>query len=250
MRVIWATLSLEKVRFVLDDERCNEKTSDRAKSNRASGIDVIEAVIWDFGGVFTTSPFEAFARYESDRGIPIGVIRKINSTNHENNAWAMFERAAVDFAGFDAAFAAEARTLGYEIPGRDVLALLAGDFRPDMIEALRRIKTRFKTGCITNNMPADASGAVATSRSIYSRDIMQLFDEVIESSKVGIRKPDPRIYLMMCEKLGVKPDACVYLDDLGGNLKPARAMGMTTIKVENGPQAIAELEAATGMKLT
>ena len=206
---------------------------------------MIEAVIWDFGGVFTTSPFEAFARYEREKGIPVGVIRKINSTNHENNAWAMFERSAIDFAGFDAAFAAEAMALGYEIPGRDVVALLAGDFRPEMIEALRRIKTRFKTGCITNNMPADAT----TSRSIYSREIMELFDALIESSKIGIRKPDPRIYLMMCEKLGVTPDACVYLDDLGGNLKPARALGMTTIKVESVPQAIAELEAATGMKL-
>jgi putative hydrolase of the HAD superfamily len=210
---------------------------------------VIEAVIWDFGGVFTTSPFEAFARYEQERGIPVGIIRKINSTNHENNAWAMFERAAIDFAGFDAAFAVEAQALGYEIPGRDVVGLLAGDFRPEMIEALRRIKTRFKTGCITNNMPSDAAGATATARSIYSREIMELFDVVIESSKLGIRKPDPRIYLMMCEKLGVKPLACVYLDDLGPNLKPARAMGMTTIKVESGPQAIAELEAATGMKL-
>jgi putative hydrolase of the HAD superfamily len=211
--------------------------------------DVIEAVIWDFGGVFTTSPFEAFARYEREHSIPVGVIRKINSTNHENNAWAMFERAAIDFAGFDAAFAAEARALGYEIPGRDVLTLLAGDFRPEMIEALRRIKTRFKTGCITNNMPSDAAGETATARSIYSREIMELFDAVIESSKLGIRKPDPRIYQMMCEKLGVKPLNCVYLDDLGPNLKPARAMGMTTIKVESGPQAIAELEAATGMKL-
>ena len=210
---------------------------------------MIKAVIWDFGGVFTTSPFEAFARYERERGIPVGVIRKINSTNHENNAWAMFERSAIDFTGFDAAFAAEAMTLGYQIPGRDVVALLAGDFRPEMIEALRRIKTRFKTGCITNNMPADAAAAVATSRSIYSREIMELFDELIESSRIGIRKPDPRIYLMMCEKLGVKPEACVYLDDLGGNLKPARALGMTTIKVESGPQAISELEAATGMKL-
>ena len=211
---------------------------------------MIEAVIWDFGGVFTTSPFEAFARYERERGIPVGAIRKINSTNHENNAWAMFERAALDFAGFDAAFAEEALTFGYEIPGRDVVALLAGDFRPEMIEALRRIKTRFKTGCITNNMPSDANGATATARSIYSREIMELFDVVIESSKIGIRKPDPRIYMMMCEKLGVKPSACVYLDDLGPNLKPARAMGMTTIKVESGPQAIAELEVATGMKLT
>jgi putative hydrolase of the HAD superfamily len=210
---------------------------------------MIEAVIWDFGGVFTTSPFEAFARYEREHSIPVGVIRKINSTNHETNAWAMFERAAIDFAGFDAAFAAEARALGHEIPGRDVVALLAGDFRPEMIEALRRIKTRFKTGCITNNMPSDGAGAPATSRSIYSREIMELFDVVIESSKLGIRKPDPRIYQMMCEKLGVKPLNCVYLDDLGPNLKPARAMGMTTIKVESGPQAIAELEAATGMKL-
>ncbi len=211
---------------------------------------MIEAVIWDFGGVFTASPFEAFERYEREKGIPVGVIRKINSTNHENNAWAMFERSDIDFAGFDEAYAAEALALGYQIPGRDVVALLAGEFRPEMIEALRRIKTRFKTGCITNNMPADAAGGgTAAHRSIYAREIMEMFDVVIESSKIGIRKPDPRIYQMMCEKLGVKPDACVYLDDLGGNLKPARAMGMTTIKVVSGPQAIAELEAATGMKL-
>jgi putative hydrolase of the HAD superfamily len=209
-------------------------------------IAMIEAVIWDFGGVFTASPFEAFARYERERGIPVGAIRKINTTNHHDNAWAKFERADIDFAGFDSAFAEEARTLGFEIPGRDVLALLAGEFRPEMLEALRRIKPRFKTGCITNNMPSDAVG---TSRSIYAREIMELFDALIESSKTGIRKPDPRIYMMMCELLGVKPDACVYLDDLGGNLKPARAMGMTTIKVESGPQAIAELEAAIGMKL-
>jgi putative hydrolase of the HAD superfamily len=212
--------------------------------------DMIEAVIWDFGGVFTASPFEAFERYEREKGIPVGVIRKINSTNHENNAWAMFERSDLDFAGFDAAYAAEALALGFQIPGRDVVALLAGEFRPEMIEALRRIKTRFKTGCITNNMPADAAGGgTAAHRSIYAREIMEMFDVVIESSKIGIRKPDPRIYQMMCEKLGVKPDACVYLDDLGGNLKPARSMGMTTIKVVSGPQAIAELEAATGMKL-
>jgi len=211
---------------------------------------MIEAVIWDFGGVFTASPFEAFERYEREKGIPVGVIRKINSTNHENNAWAMFERSDIDFAGFDAAYAAEALALGFQIPGRDVVALLAGEFRPEMIEALRRIKTRFKTGCITNNMPADAAGGgTSAHRSIYAREIMEMFDVVIESSKIGIRKPDPRIYQMMCEKLGVQPEACVYLDDLGGNLKPARAMGMTTIKVVSGPQAIAELEAATGMKL-
>src|SRR5216684_6792241 len=149
-----------------------------SKSDRALESNVIEAVIWDFGGVFTTSPFEAFARYENERGIPVGVIRKINSTNHESNAWAMFERSAIDFAGFDAAFAAEAKVLGYNIPGRDVVALLAGDFRPEMIEALRRIKARFKTGCITNNMPANSASGELADRAIYSREIMELFDVV------------------------------------------------------------------------
>ena len=210
---------------------------------------MIEAVIWDFGGVFTTSPFEAFARYERERGIPVGTIRKINSTNHENNAWALFERSEVDIEGFDRIFAQEARALGHDIPGKDVLPLLSGDFRPEMIEALRRVRTKFKTGCITNNMPSNAVGGTEAGRAFYSREIMELFHEVIESSKIGIRKPDPRIYHMMCEKLGVTPKACVFLDDLGPNLKPARTLGMTTIKVESGPQAIAELEAATGMKL-
>jgi putative hydrolase of the HAD superfamily len=130
-----------------------------------------------------------------------------------------------------------------------MLTLLAGDFRPDVIEALRRIKREFLTGCITNNMPHNAAGGTAAGRSLYSQDIMKMFDVIVESAKIGIRKPNPKIYEMMCEQLGVKPGACVFLDDLGGNLKPARAMGMTTIKVESGPQAIAELEAATGLKL-
>jgi putative hydrolase of the HAD superfamily len=210
---------------------------------------MIKAVIFDFGGVFTSSPFEAFNRYERERGLPENLIRKINSTNHENNAWALFERAEIDIDGFDAAFAGEARALGHHVPGKDVLPLLAGDFRPEMIEALRRIKTRHKTGCITNNMPHNAAGGTQAGRAMYAREIMELFDAVIESAKIGIRKPDPRIYRMMCDALSVVPEECVYLDDLGGNLKPARAMGMHTIKVESGAQAIADLEAVTGMTL-
>lgn len=211
---------------------------------------MIEAVIWDFGGVFTTSPFEAFARYEREKGLPADLIRKINSQNHLENAWARFERAELDLDGFDQAFAAEALALGHQVPGRDIIGLLSGDFRPDVIEALRRIKKAgLKTGCITNNVPANQTGS-AEGRTLYAREVMALFDHVIESAKTGIRKPDPRIYAMMCEALGVKPELCVYLDDLGVNLKPARAMGMTTIKVESGPQAIAELERATGMELT
>jgi putative hydrolase of the HAD superfamily len=209
---------------------------------------MIEAVIFDFGGVLTTSPFEAFARYESERGLPADIIRRTNAANHLENAWAKFERAEVDLDAFDGLFAAESLAFGAEVRGRDVLPLLSGDLRPEMVQALRRIKARFKTGCITNNLPNNAIGS-ASGRTLYVAEVMALFDHVIESAKIGLRKPDPRIYRMMVEALGVDPKNCVYLDDLGVNLKPARDMGMTTIKVLSGPQAIAELEAATGLVL-
>jgi len=208
----------------------------------------IEAVIFDFGGVLTSSPFEAFARYETERGLPVDIIRRTNAANHLENAWAKFERAEVDIDTFDKLFAEESRALGAEVRGRDVLPLLQGDLRPEMVEALKRIKAQFKTGCITNNLPANAIGSM-TGRSLYIAEVMVLFDHVIESAKIGLRKPDPRIYGMMVETLKVDPKNCVYLDDLGVNLKPAREMGMTTIKVTSGAQAIAELETATGLKL-
>ncbi len=208
----------------------------------------IEAVIWDFGGVLTTSPFEAFARFESERGLPADIIRRTNAANHMENAWAKFERAEVDLDTFDELFAAESLALGAEVRGKDVLPLLQGDLRPAMVEALRRVVGRFKTGCITNNLPANAIGS-ASGRSLYLAEVMALFDHIIESAKIGLRKPDPRIYRMMTEALKVDPKNCVYLDDLGVNLKPAREMGMTTIKVVNAGQAIAELEAATGLRL-
>lgn len=209
---------------------------------------MIEAVIWDFGGVLTTSPFEAFARFEKERGLPVDIIRRTNAANHFENAWAKFERAEVDLATFDTLFAAESMALGAEVRGRDVVPLLSGDPRPEMVEALRRIKQRFKTGCITNNLPANAIGS-SGGRALYVAETMALFDHVIESAKIGLRKPDPRIYRMMTEALGVDPKNCVYLDDLGVNLKPAREMGMTTIKVIDAPQAIRDLEAATGLVL-
>ncbi|UWU92308.1 HAD-IA family hydrolase [Bradyrhizobium sp. CB1015] len=208
----------------------------------------IEAVIFDFGGVLTSSPFEAFTRFETERGLPADIIRRTNAANHLENAWARFERAEVDIETFDELFAAESLALGAEVRGRDVLPLLQGDLRPEMVEALKRIKAQFKTGCITNNLPANAIGSM-TGRSLYIAEVMVLFDHVIESAKIGLRKPDPRIYQMMVETLKVDPNDCVYLDDLGVNLKPARQMGMTTIKVTSGAQAIAELEKATGLKL-
>jgi putative hydrolase of the HAD superfamily len=209
---------------------------------------MLEAVIFDFGGVLTSSPFEAFTRFEIERGLPADIIRRTNAANHWENAWAKFERAEVDIDAFDHLFAAESLALGAEVRGKDVLPLLSGDLRPEMVEALRMVKTKFKTGCITNNLPANAIGSVG-GRSLYIAEVMALFDHVIESAKIGLRKPDPRIYRMMVETLNVDPKHCVYLDDLGVNLKPARDLGMTTIKVLNASQAIAELEAATGLLL-
>jgi putative hydrolase of the HAD superfamily len=209
---------------------------------------MFEAVIWDFGGVLTSSPFEAFARFEAERGLPADIIRRTNAANHLENAWARFERAEVDIETFDELFAKESRALGSEVRGKDVLPLLAGDLRPEMVEALRRIRSKFKTGCITNNLPANAIGS-AGGRTLYIAEVMALFDHIIESAKIGLRKPDPKIYRMMVEALGADPRRCIYLDDLGINLKPAREMGMTTIKVVSAKQALAELEATTGLTL-
>jgi putative hydrolase of the HAD superfamily len=199
--------------------------------------------------VLTTSPFEAFARFEKERGFPVDIIRRTNAANHLENAWAKFERAEVDVETFDKLFAEESRALGAEVRGKEVLPLLQGDLRPEMVEALKRVKANCKTGCITNNLPANAMGSTS-GRTLYVAEVMVLFDHVIESARIGLRKPDARIYRMMVEALKVDPKKCVYLDDLGVNLKPAREMGMTTIKVVSAPQALTELEAATGMKLS
>jgi putative hydrolase of the HAD superfamily len=213
----------------------------------------VEAVIWDFGGVFTTSPFEAFNRYEASRGLPKDLIRGINATNPHDNAWALFERNEIDAAGFDARFAEEARAKGFDLCGAEVLPLLSGDVRPRVVQALKACKAHFKVGCITNNVQGAGHGAgmaATTEKAAQVAEIMGLFDAVIESSKVGIRKPDPKIYQMMCELLAVEPASCVYLDDLGVNCKPAAQLGMTAIKVGGEDQALADLAAATGLSFS
>ena len=210
---------------------------------------MVEAIIWDFGGVLTSSPFEAFNRFEAGAGLARDFIRRVNATDPDTNAWAQFESAQIDGAAFDALFAIESERLGRRIQGADVLKLLSGDIRPKMVAALEACRARFKVGCITNNVKSGAGAGMAGSVEKASAvgAIMERFHHVIESSKVGIRKPDPRIYALMCEALDVDPKACVYLDDLGINLKPARAMGMATIKVESEAQALAELVALTGI---
>jgi putative hydrolase of the HAD superfamily len=206
----------------------------------------VEAVIWDFGGVFTASPFASFARFEQTHDLPQDFIRSVNRTNFNDNAWAKAERGDIGFTEFDVQFAAESRALGHEVRGGELIAALRFAFHDDMIEALRRIRQRLKTGLITNSLPADGATDAGSKR---RAEVMAMFHHVIESAAVGIRKPDPRIYALMVEALGVQPSACVYLDDLGVNLKPARDMGMVTIKVDHPGPAIAELERLVGFSL-
>ena len=213
---------------------------------------MIEAVLWDFGGVITSSPFESFNRFERERGIPPDFIRSVNARNPDSNAWAQLESSAIDIDTFDRLFAAESAEAGHRIAGSDVLKLLSGDIRPGMVTALRQIAQRFRIACITNNVKDAGHGpgmAASDDYAVRIGEVMALFDFVLESSVVGLRKPDPRIYQLACERLGVEPAQAVFLDDLGINLKPARAMGMTTIKVTSERQALEELGRVLEMNL-
>jgi putative hydrolase of the HAD superfamily len=208
---------------------------------------MIKAVLWDFGGVILSSPFDAFNDYEAVHGLPTDFIRSVNTHNPDGNAWALLERNDVEPAEFDTLFATESEALGHRIPGADILALLSGSVRPEMVAALDAvIAAGYRTACLTNNVVSDGTGR--TKRPDVAA-VMEKFDEVVESSKVGVRKPEPRFYEIACDLLGVGPADCVFLDDLGINLKPARAMGMQTIKVGKPGPAIAELSEVLGISL-
>ena len=231
---------------------------------------MFKAVLWDFGGVITSSPFEAFNRFEAAHDLPKDIIRSINAQNPETNAWAQLESNAISLDVFDAQFTAEAQVLGYQLSGRQVLALLRGDIRPEMVQALERIRQTLKIACITNNVPSGKTVPrpnnqlekqlekqpehqaehTKTPRPTPSmQEVMAMFDLVIESSKLGIRKPDPRIYIHACECLAIAPQEAIFLDDLGINLKPARQLGMSTIKVISPQQALSDLEQLLGIRL-
>jgi len=213
----------------------------------------IEAVLWDIGGVLTASPFEAFNQFEAANGLPRDFIRGVNAMNPETNAWAQFESNQVDVDAFDDLFRAETAALGHPVNGRRVLEILSGAPRPRMIEALRSCKRHFRVGAITNNMkPASGSPPAVKdpARAKIMDSAMSLFEVIVESSVERVRKPDPAIYRIACERLGVEAARTVFLDDLGINLKPARAMGMHTIKVLNEDQALAELSEVTGLRFS
>ena len=213
---------------------------------------MLRAVFFDFGGVVLSSPFEAFNSYEDRSGLPRDFIRRVNSVNPDANAWARLERSELSPHDFDEVFARESEALGHRVPGADILALLHGDIRPEMVRAIDVVKANgFLTACLTNNVlssPENPSAPDAAKRAEIAA-ILERFDALIESSKVGVRKPEPRFYEIACETVGVTPSECVFLDDLGINLKPAAAMGMTTIKVTSAAQALGELEVILGTSL-
>jgi putative hydrolase of the HAD superfamily len=206
----------------------------------------IAAVLFDFGGVILSSPFDAFAELEKLRGLPPGSIRRINATNHHGNAWAKLERSEVGLEEFSRLFEAEAAALGHELSGQEVLNCLRGEIRPQMVEAIRRLKSSCKVGLLTNNF---VSGNPDWSSGGSFGELLGLFDEIVESSVVGVRKPEPEFYEIALSGIGVSAEQAVFLDDLGVNLKPAAAMGMRTIKVVDPDVALAELGEIVGMDL-
>lgn len=209
---------------------------------------MIEAVLFDYGGVICDGPFDIFDRYEESRGLPIGFIRELNATNHHENAWARLERSDVSFEEFCELFEKEADRAGQRLDARELFAMFSFSVRPEMVEVVRRCASRYKTGLLTNNFVTGDAGRF--SRGEEHASVLELFDVVIESSVARIRKPDPRFYLLACDRLGIEPPQAVFLDDIGTNLKPARELGMTTIKVTSAKQAISDLEQVLGMELT
>ncbi len=211
----------------------------------------VQAVLWDFGGVILSSPFEAFNRYEAEAGLPHDFIRRINARNPDTTRGRAWSAARSIHAQFAVAVRGRSEGPRRRTVGKQGLELISGEVRPEMVEALKRVKSKFRIACITNNMPAGHGPSMTRSpeRAAQVAQIMALFEHVVESSKLNLRKPDPRIYQHTCELMGVAPEACVYLDDLGINCKPARAMGMRTIKVESAAQALSELEALLDMPL-
>ncbi len=209
-------------------------------------------MLFDFGGVITSSPFEAFNRLESAAGVPLDTIRTINATNPDTNAWAKLERSEVGVEDFANLFKTEAAALGYELSGLAVLDCLSGNLRPQMVRALDLlVEGSCRIGCITNNVRKGHGPAMSQSTEVASQvaDVMDKFEEVVQSSKEGLRKPDPRIYQLALTRMGLEANQTAYLDDLGINCKPARELGMSTIKVADPDEALDQLEQLVGFTL-
>lgn len=202
------------------------------------------AVIFDLGGVVLGSPLLAIARCERELGLEPGCVNRVVVDAGAAGAWARLERGELDLPGFFPEFERECEAVGFRLSAAALMARIAefGGPRPRMLDAIRRIRTRgLRVAALTNNWSSDGT---------QSPELRAHFDVFLESSVLGLRKPDPRIYERACAELGVEPPAVVFLDDIGRNLKPARTLGMATIKVEEPESALAELERLLGFPLT
>ena len=200
------------------------------------------SIFWDFGGVITSSPFEAFNKFEKDNKLPENFLRKVNSTNPENNAWALLEQSKINQEEFDKLFFQESSQLGHGVAGLKVLNLLEGDLRMGMVSVIRKLnELGFTQACLTNNfIPSDENQPDMIDLD-KKTEVFDLFDFVFESKEIGLRKPDQAFYDHVIKEVNISPNKIIFLDDLGINLKPAKAMGITTIKVISESQAKKDL---------
>ena len=200
------------------------------------------SIFWDFGGVITSSPFEAFNKFEKDNKLPENFLRKVNSTNPENNAWALLEQSKINQEEFNKLFFQESSQLGHGIAGLKVLNLLEGELRMGMVNVIRKLnKLGFTQACLTNNfIPSDENQPDMIDLD-KKTEVFDLFDFVFESKEIGLRKPDQAFYDHVIKEVNISPNKIIFLDDLGINLKPAKAMGITTIKVISESQAKKDL---------
>jgi len=205
------------------------------------------AVIFDLGGVVLGSPLHAIARYEREAGIPAGFVNRVVVATGPSGAWSRLERGELRVEDWIPAFERDCAEAGQRLSAARMMEAIRGasEPRPSMIAAIRAIRARgLRVGALTNNWVAEEPSA-----NRLGQELRELFDAFVESALVGLRKPDPRIYEHACRELGVLPAASVFLDDIGANLKTARALGMHTIKVDTPEQALAELESALGFPL-
>lgn len=201
------------------------------------------AVIFDIGGVIVDSPMNGIARYEREKGLEAGFVNRHIAASGGDGAWARLEQGKTSLEDFYAAFDRECAGAGApDLSARELMESMRGSsgHRPQMLEAVRRIRARgLAAAALTNNWKID--GAENT-LSIH-------FDHFVESSVVGLNKPDPRIYLHTCDLIGIEPSEAIFLDDIGRNLKAARQLGMATIKVSAPDPALGELEGLLGFAL-
>ena len=216
-------------------------------------MEKIAAVVFDIGGVVQDSPLHAIARYERERGIEPNAINRVVVAAGEQGAWARLERGELTAQTFVEPFEADCRAHGIAIDGRYLMAKIAETSvpRPVMLEAIRRIRAAgLRVAALTNNWVADTPRHGPDGAETARTRLDPHFDVFVESAVVGLRKPDPRIYSLVCEKLGLPPSRVAFLDDIGRNLKPARELGMATIKVDDPEQALREVGALLGLDLS